>query len=411
MKAQQISTNVYCIHADIYARTSRFEGIWMLPQGVSINSYIVKGDKTALIDIVRDWDGSLTSYNKQLESIGLSFESIDYLILNHLEPDHSDLIEYVRSRNPQVEVVSTSKGIALVEKFFKVFGNVRAVKTGDRIDLGAGKILEFYETPNIHWPETMMTYELGDKILFTCDAFGSYGCIGEKIFDDQHSEESLKFYETEALRYYSNIVASFSTFVVKALDKLSALEIHCIAPSHGLVWRSDINRILSLYKRFAGYNTGGECEKEICIIWGSMYGYTKQGLDAVIKGIEAENVRYTLHDIPDTDVSYILGDAYKAAALVLAMPTYEYKMFPPMAYVLDLFERKHVTGKTVLRIGNWGWVGGAKKEYEQKTANLHWNQLEQYEWQGKLLEADLRLLEERGAELARLVKLGIQTQP
>ena len=135
-----------------------------------------------------------------------------------------------------------------------------------------------------------------------------------------------------------------------------------------------------------------------------MYGYTKRGLDAVIKGIEAEHVPYTIHDIPDTDVSYILGDAYKAAGLVLAMPTYEYKMFPPMAYVLDLFERKHVTGKTVLRIGNWGWVGGAKKEYEQKTATLKWNHLEQYEWQGKLLEADLRLLEEKGMELARIVK-------
>ncbi len=408
MKAQEISVGVYCIHADICARTSRFEGLWMLPQGVSINSYIVKGEKTALIDIVRDWDGSLKSYTEQLESIGLSFKDIDYLILNHLEPDHCDLIEYVHSCNPQAEVISTSKGLAMVEKFFKVSGNLHAVKTGDSLDLGGGTVLQFYETPNVHWPETMMTYHPAAQILFSCDGFGSYGAIGEKIFDDQHSEEELRFFEAEALRYYSNIVASFSSFVVKALDKLAALDIKCIAPSHGLIWRSDVNRIYSLYKRFAGYNTGGECEKEISIIWGSMYGYTKQGLDAVIKGIEAEHVPYTIHDIPDTDVSYILGDAYKAAGLVLAMPTYEYKMFPPMAYVLDLFERKHVIDKTVLRIGNWGWSGGAKKEYEQKTANLKWNHLEQYEWQGKLLDTDLCLLEERGAELARMIKTGVQ---
>lgn len=408
MKAQEISAGIYCIHADICARTSRFEGLWMLPQGVSINSYIVKGDKIALIDIVRDWDGSLKSYTEQLESIGLSFKDIDYLILNHLEPDHCDLIEYVHSCNPQAEVVSTSKGLAMVEKFFKVSGNLHAVKTGDTLDLGGGKVLNFYETPNIHWPETMMTYNPATQVLFSCDAFGSYGAIGDKIFDDQHSEEELRFYEAEALRYYSNIVASFSTFVGKALDKLAALDIKCIAPSHGLIWRSHADRIFALYKRFAGYNTGGVCEKEICIIWGSMYGYTKQGLDAVIKGIEAEKVPYTIHDIPDTDVSYILGDAYKAAGLILAMPTYEYKMFPPMAYVLDLFERKHVTDKTVLRIGNWGWSGGAKKEYEQKTANLKWNHVEQYEWQGKLLDADIRLLEERGAELARAVKTGVQ---
>jgi len=114
MKAQEISAGVYCIHADICARTSRFEGLWMLPQGVSINSYIVKGEKTALIDIVRDWDGSLKSYTEQLESIGLSFKDIDYLILNHLEPDHCDLIEYVHSCNPQAEVISTSKGLAML---------------------------------------------------------------------------------------------------------------------------------------------------------------------------------------------------------------------------------------------------------------------------------------------------------
>lgn len=404
MKAQQLSSTVYCIHADIYDRYGRFEGMWMIPQGVSINSYIIKGEKTALIDIVRDWDGSLTSYTEQLESIGLSFKQIDYIILNHLEPDHSDLIEYVRECNPSVEIISTAKGIAMVEKFFKVTGSLRTVKTGDTLDLGSGTVLEFYETPNIHWPETMMTYSRTDKILFSCDAFGSYGCIGEHIFDDQHTEESLAFFEQETLRYYSNIVASFSTFVLKGLQKLAGLDIQCIAPSHGLIWRSDVKRIIDLYARLAGYNTGGRCEPEICIIWGSMYGYTKRGLDAVIKGIESEGVPYTIHQIPDTDPSYVLSDAYKAAALLLAMPTYEYKMFPPMAHILDLFERKHITGKTVLRIGNWGWVGGAKKEYEQKVANLKWNNLEQYEWQGKLREEDLAALEQHGVQLARMVK-------
>ncbi len=208
----------------------------------------------------------------------------------------------------------------------------------------------------------------------------------------------------EALRYYSNIVASFSSFVLKGMAKLDGLEIQCIAPSHGLLWRSGVQRIMSLYKRFAGYNTGGGCEKEICIIWGSMYGYTKQGLDAVIKGLETEGMPYTMHHIPDTDVSYILGNAYKAAGLVLAMPTYEYKMFPPMAYVLDLFERKHITDKTVLRLGSWGWSGGAQKEYEQKIEKLKWENIEPYEWCGTLTEADVTALTERGVELARSIK-------
>lgn len=404
MKAIEISNSVYCIHADIHDRAARFEGFWILPHGVSINSYIIKGEKKALIDLVNDWDGSVESYRSQLASIGLTFADFDYIILNHLEPDHADLIRIVREENSKAEIIASPKGIAMVQKFFKITENVRAVKDGDVLDLGGGKQLVFYETPNIHWPETMMTYDVSDKILFSCDAFASYGCIGEKIFDEAHSEEELTFFENEALRYYSNIVASFSTFVNKGLAKLSSVEIKIIAPSHGLLWRGNTERIINLYKKFAGYNTGGSCEKEICIIWGSMYGYTKAGLDAVIEGITEVGVPYSMYRIPDVDAGFILGEAYRAAGLVLAMPTYEYKMFPPMAHILDLFNRKHLTGKKVLRIGNWGWVGGAKKEYEAAIEKLDWTSLESYEWQGKLTEEDFHILKERGKQLAEEIK-------
>ncbi|CEM62123.1 FprA family A-type flavoprotein [Treponema phagedenis] len=404
MNDNKLTDSVYCIHADIHDRTARFEGLWMLPQGVSINSYIILGEKVALIDIVRDWDNSLESYKKQLANLNLSFEKIDYVILNHLEPDHADLLATVHAANPNVEIIASAKGIAMVEKFFKISGNLRIVKNEDTLDLGKGKILQFFETPNIHWPETMMTYDVNEKILFSCDGFGSYGCIRQKIFDDLHSEKELDFFENEALRYYSNIVASFSNFVLRGIAKLQSLDIRMIAPSHGIVWRKNTQRIIELYKKFAGYNTGGPCEKEICIIWGSMYGYTKQGIDAVIKGIEEEGVPYHMYQIPDTDVSYILHAAYSASGLVIAMPTYEYKMFPPMAYVLDLFNRKHFYQKKVLRIGSWGWSGGAQKEYEQLTANLKWTNIEPYEWQGTLVSSDLSILTDKGRELTRLVK-------
>lgn len=408
MEAKKLTERVYCIHADIHDRTARFEGIWLLPHGVSINSYVVKGEKTALIDIVKDWDGSVDSYRKQLESIGLSFSSFDYVILNHLEPDHSDLISLVKEENPKAEILASAKGVALVKNFFKIDEGVRAVKDGEVLDLGGGKKLVFYETPNIHWPETMMTYDPDDKILFSCDAFGSYGCIGEKIFDDQHTEDELKFFENEALRYYANIVASFSSFVNKGIEKLAALELKFICPSHGLLWRGNPSRIVNLYKKFADYNTGtgSGLEKTICIIWGSMYGYTKAGLDAVIEGIDEEGVPYSIYRIPDTDATFILGEAYRSAGLLLAMPTYEYKMFPPMAHILDLFERKHFVNKKVFRIGSWGWVGGAKKEYEEKIEKFKWTNIESHEWQGKLSDEDKRILKERGRELARAVKNG-----
>lgn len=403
MEARKVSESVYCIHADIN-NNDRFEGIWLMPNGVSINSYIVKGEKNALIDVVKDWDNSLEAYREQLKSLGLKFSDFDYVILNHLEPDHADLIELVLKESPNAEIISTAKGIAMAENFFKTKGKFRAVKDGDILDLGAGKILTFYETPNIHWPETMMTYETSEKILFSCDAFGSYGCINENIFDEQRSGEELQFFENEALRYYANIVSSFSSFVERGIKKLESLDIKIVCPSHGLVWKKNAGRIINLYKRLAGYNTGKSCEKEICIIWGSMYGYTKSGLNCVICGIEEEGIPYSLHKLPDDDSGFILGCALKSSAVVIAMPTYEYKMFPPMAHMLDLFERKHITGKTALRVGNWGWSGGAEKEYRERAERLKWNCLETCEWRGKLSEEDKIRLKESGRNLAKFVK-------
>ncbi len=402
MNAHEISPGIHAIHADVRT-TARFEGIWPIPHGVTLNSYVVSAGKTALIDLAKDWEGSIGQYEAQLANAGTSFEKIDYLVLNHLEPDHTAFILELRRRNPSVEIISTPKGIAMVRNFFKITEGLREAKTGDSLDLG-GKRLEFFETPNIHWPETMMTFERESGTLFSCDGFGSYGTLGERVFDDEFTAEEHAFYERESLRYYSNIVASFSTFVTKALDRLKDLPVKVVAPSHGVIWRKNPAEIVARYARYAGYNTGGACEREICVIWGSMYGYTKAGVDAVIAGIEEEGVPYSAHQVPDTDASFVLADAYKAAGLVLAMPTYEYKMFPPMAHILDLFERKHFTGKKALRIGSWGWVGGAKKEYEERIAAFKWESVESVEWQGVPSQDDLALLKERGRELARLVK-------
>jgi flavorubredoxin len=191
--------------------------------------------------------------------------------------------------------------------------------------------------------------------------------------------------------------------VERAVQKVSGLDIKCVAPSHGIIWRKDPKAIIDRYLKYASYSKG-PAEKEIAVIWGSMYGNTKNGVDAVIRGIEAEGVPYSVHRVPDEDVSYILADAFKSSALVLAMPTYEYAMFPPMAYVLDIFKRKHIFGKTVLRIGSWGWVGGAKKEYEAAIEALRWESIPSLEWAGAATAEELSVLEERGRELARIVK-------
>ncbi|MDR1252287.1 MAG: FprA family A-type flavoprotein [Treponema sp.] len=402
MKAQLITEGVYCLHADIYTN-DLFEGIWPIPKGVSLNAYIVKGEKTALIDLVRDWASAPKQLADCLSSIGLSFSNIDYLILNHLEPDHTGWLKEFREMNPGAEILATPKGCNLIKCFYKVETGLRPVKNGDTLDLGAGRVLSFLETPNIHWPETMITWDLSSGVLFTCDAFGSFGALGERVFDDEFEESEHAFFEEECLRYYANIVSSFSSFVEKAVQKTADLPVKCVAPSHGMVWRREPKAIIDRYMTYASW-AKGPAEKSIAVIWGSMYGNTEAGLNAVVRGIEREGVPCTKRKIPDENISWVLMDAYKSSALVLAMPTYEYAMFPPMSYILDIFRRKHIYGKKVLRIGSWGWIGGAKKDYEAAIESLKWESIESYEWPGFPAAEDLRALEERGAELARAVK-------
>jgi anaerobic nitric oxide reductase flavorubredoxin len=402
MKAYPISDRIYALHADV--RTDElFEGIWPIPDGVSLNSYLVKGDKIALIDLVRDWGGAPEVLETGLAQAGVKLADLDYLVLNHLEPDHTGWLADFRRRNPKVEILATAKGVALVDSFYKIKDGVRAVKTGDELDLGQGLKLQFVEAPNVHWPETMVTYEPASGTLFSCDAFGSFGMLGDRVFDDQFTEAEHRRFEVESLRYYANIVASFGLFVKRAVDKLAGLEVKVVAPSHGIVWRKDPKAIIDRYLRYAGYLDGPR-EKEVCVVWGSMYGNTERGLKAAIAGLEDEGMRYTMHRVPNEDVSYVLADAYKSEGILVAMPTYEYKMFPPMAYVLDIFERKHVWGRSALRIGSWGWIGGAKKEYEEAIAPLKWKCLEPVEWAGAADEATCELLRQRGRELAKAVR-------
>ncbi len=413
MNAKKITDYAYVIHADI-VDAPFFEGIWPIPNGVTLNSYVVKGEKIALVDLFRDWENAPEKMKAQLNSIGLSVQDIDYVVLNHLEPDHTDFLREFHKINPAAQIVSTAKGVALAENFCKAGkANYRVVKTGDTLDLGGGIVLNFVEVPNVHWPETMVTYDAKSGILFSCDAFGSYGKTGERIFDDEFSKEEHSFYERESLRYYANIVASFSTFVKAAIQKLDGVKINVVAPSHGIVWRKNPAEIVERFQKYAGYNTGGKLENKICVVYGSMYGNTKLGVDAVVAGInekaamlrsqgkEAPSV--VVLEIPSTDISVVLAEAYEAAGIVMAMPTYEYKMFPPAAYMLNLFARKHFTGKKALRIGSWGWIGGAKKEYDEAVAPLKWDEIEQYEWQGFPEDKDIQVLMQRGKELAEVV--------
>ncbi len=403
MKAINLSDGVYGLRANVQ-NNDLFEGIWPIPEGVSLNSYILKGDKVAMVDLFRDWDGAKDKMEAQLTSIGLSFTDIDYLVINHMEPDHTGWLAEFKKINPKVEILTTKKAAALVKAFYHFDDNIRVVVSGDTLDLGKGKELLFIEAPNVHWPETMVTYEKSSKILFSCDAFGSFGKVREgREFDDLLTQEEHAFFESETDRYYANIVSSFSSFVLKALDALKTLDIRMIAPSHGIIWRKDITRIVERYRRIASY-FNAPAEKEITLVWASMYGNTEKMLPSILEGIKSEGVPVTVHRVPLEHVSYILSSAWRSRGLVLGMPTYEYKMFPPMAYVLDILERSHVANKKVLRFGSFGWSGGAQKEFNTFMERLKWECLPPVEWQGSPTEDDLKRGFEAGRELARAVK-------
>jgi len=353
--------------------------------------------------MVRDWDNAPQTLKQELNGINLDFSDLDYLVINHMEPDHTGWLNGLLLLNPDLEILTTKKAAVLLKEFFGVTRNIRIVTTGDTLDLGQEKLLTFVEAPNVHWPETMVTYENSSRTLFSCDAFGAFGALDEAVFDDQISDDKHEFYERETLRYYANIVASFSSFVLKAIDKLKDLEIQVIAPSHGPVWRENPGEIIERYRTYAGY-ASGPAAAEITVIWGSMYGNTREVLNSVIQGIRFEKVKVHVHQVPNEDVSYALASAWKSTGIVLGMPTYEYKMFPPMAYVLDIFERKHVFHKKAFRFGSWGWSGGAQKECDARTESLKWDFLEPVEWQGAASDEVKDLAYRRGQELAREVK-------
>ncbi len=402
MKITEISKEITQLSVNI--KDILFEGLWEIPNGVTINSYVVKGDKTALIDGVCGWDGVPESLFKLLDEINVDVKSIQYLILNHLEPDHAGWIEDLLKIHRDFEVICTEKGGDLFEAFFKTDVKIRRVKDGDSIDLGNGKVLSFTTIPHVHWPDAMVTYEQSSGVLFSCDAFGSFGIFDKSTLDDGYTDTELVSFERDTVRYYSNIIAAFSPFVLKAVEKLDGLEIKAIAPGHGLVWKSRVHKILNDYKNYATYQKG-DARKEVTLIWGSMYGMTGEAVAVAEEVLRASGVKYYIHQVPESSWGDVLTSVWTSSAVILAMPTYEYKMFPPMSAILEELGKKKAQGRKAFRFGSFGWSGGAQKELDEinERLKLNWSFIEPHEFKGRACEADLEIIRKRVAELIEML--------
>lgn len=403
MHVSKVTDDIYQLSINI--ENMLFEGLWEIPNGVSMNSYIVKGEKTAIIDGVCGWDGVPENFFTLLKGLDVDLETVEYVIVNHMEPDHTGWLEDLRKINPNFQIFCTKKAAPMLDAFFGHTENITIVKDHDTLDLG-NRVLEFFEIPNVHWPDTMVTFDHQTGTLFSCDAFGSYGRVDEGNYDDLLSEEKLQWYEEEAVRYYANIVASFSPFVDRAIKKCAGLPIKIIAPGHGLVWRKDPMRIVNDYIRYVDYQKNPN-RQEITIIWGSMYGMTEQGVKHMVAYLEKfKDLVVHVHQVPQTDWGQLLKSLWTSSGVVLAMPTYEYKMFPPMAAALEEVGKKKVLNRQAFRIGSYGWSGGAQKELDYITSKfkMNWSFLEPVEFMGKPVKEDFEAIEKGLDQLVEGIK-------
>jgi flavorubredoxin len=387
MKKLKIADGIHMLTMNV--EDILFEGIWELANGVTLNSYIVQGEKTAIIDGVIGWDGIPETLYRNLEEIGVEPENIDYLIVNHMEPDHSGWISNFRKIKGDFTVVCTDKAAKMVTSFYGE-DKIKVVKEGDTLDLGNGKVLSFHPAPNVHWPDTMYTYERDTKTLFSCDMFGTFGRMGDHCFDDELTPEEMDFFEAEGIRYYSNVMATFTSSVRKAIEKAKTLEIKAIAPGHGLVYRKNPQKILNDYVRFSQYAEGAG-KNEVTILWGSMYGMTAKAVDYAEGVLQREGVKYNKLEMPLESESEMVATVFKSAGIIIAAPTYEYKLFPPVAAALNELGRKKITGKAAFRFGSYGWSGGAEKELNEimERNKMNWDFLESVEFEGAPKEEDL----------------------
>lgn len=332
-------------------RKELFENNWPLPYGVSYNSYLINDKKTALIDTIEF--GSDGDYIDKIQRI-LCGKPLDYLIVNHMEPDHSSMIRSILAVYPNVKLVGNNQTYKLLQCFYKISDeNFMQVKEGDTIPLGATS-LRFYLTPWVHWPETMMTYETASQTLFTCDAFGGFGTLDGGIYDTHNLFD--EYYLSEMRRYYSNIVGKYSGMVQKAVTKLSGVPVQRIAPSHGVIWNNPA-KVIGLYDQWSKY----QAEKGVVIAFASMYGHTEQMADYIGGLIGQEGIPVRTFDVSKTHVSYLLSEIWRYKGLILGSCAYNTQMHPMMEHLCNEIKLSQPKNKILSIFGSSGWNGAGVK--------------------------------------------------
>ncbi len=395
LKAISVAENIWWV--GVNDRTTHlFENLWTLPYGVSYNSYLIDDEKVALIDGVKaEFFGE---YLERVQSI-LGGRPVDYLVVNHVEPDHSSAIRMLRQVYPGITIVANRQALTFIRQFYGDSASVQEIKDGETLDLGAHK-LTFACVPMVHWPETMVSFESATGILFSCDAFGSYGALNGGIFDD---ETDMRVFNRETRRYYATIVGRFSANVRAALKKASALPIRMICPSHGPIRRGDgVAKVVALYDSLSRQETD-ECAT---IVYGSMYGNTAHMAECVADGLKAGGVTdVKVYDASTADLSRVISDVWRSKGIALLSCCYNMGMFPSMMPVVEKIDNCKVSGRVLAIAGCYTWSKGAElKPLRELAAKPGWDLVENVvEVKSGATEADEAALREVGAEMARRI--------
>lgn len=345
-------------------RLTLFENLFPIPRGVSYNSYLVMDEKVTLLDTV-----DVCALQQFMENIDyvLDGKEIDYLIVQHMEPDHGAGIQEMMRRFPNMKIVANAKTIQMIGQFFDLPQEDRVVlvKEGDTLTTGT-HTFRFVMAPMVHWPEVMVTYEESEKVLFSADAFGTFGALNGNIFSDEL--EFDKEWLADTRRYYANIVGKYGMQTQALLKKAAGLDIQLICSLHGPIWRENLSYIIDKYDKWSKYEPE---DKEVIMIYGSVYGHTEQAVDALAGKLAEKGIRHiAVYDVSKTHVSELIAEIFRASHIVIACATYNGGIYPPMENLLNDMKALSVQKRTVALMDNGTWAPTAGKQIVKKLEEM-----------------------------------------
>ena len=345
---KQITDKVYYVGVND-TNKAYFEGLWPLPAGVTYNAYLVVDEKVCLMDTVEvDFFPQFLANIREV----IGDRPIDYLVVHHMEPDHSGSLSLLRQFYPNVRIVGNKKTFDMMNGFYGIKDGGIEVKQGDTLSLGS-RTLSFTLIPMVHWPETMVSIDVDAHVAFTGDAFGCFGTLNGGVLDDDiHTED----YWLEMVRYYSNIVGRYGTPVQNALKKLAGVQLDYLCPTHGPVWHKHVQKVVEMYDKMSKYET----ERGLVIAYGTMYGNTAQMAEGIARAAsQAGLTNISLVNLCKTHYSYVLRDIFRYRGLIVGAPTYNNSLFPKMELLLSAIANRDIKNHLLGWFGSYCWAGKA----------------------------------------------------